>query len=83
MNIIHCFTSSITLQLISVFSKRANEYEKMYYDILNGIEYASLSGPQQLIIKEGLTRAMCFQKAFLINEPERVPTVCQNYTSYL
>ena len=57
--------------------------EQFYNDVLHMAEYAGLPGHQQLIFREGLTRMVCIHKAYLINEPEKVPKECQNYSSYL
>ena len=66
-----------------VCRKWAVKTQQVYDDVLNGAEYATLSVHQQLIIREGLTRNMCIQKAYLIDEPKKVIEECRNYTSNL
>ena len=66
-----------------VYRRRNDQFEKLFHDIQHEKEYASLSRHQKLIIREGLTRWMCIQRAYVINEPEKVTEECKKYTSYL
>ena len=75
--------SSLIILLATACRKFVVKIEEIFYDIMHGVEYSSLSGHQQLIIREGFTRMMCLSKAYLIYEPEKVTDECQNYTSYL
>ena len=69
--------------MLCVCRKVVVKGEQTYVDVLHGEEYASFSGHQQLIIREGFARNVCIVKAFLINEPQKVPKECKNYTSFL
>ena len=69
--------------MLCVCRKVVVKAEQTYDDVLHGEEYFSLSGHQQLIIREGLTRNVCIYKALLINDPEKVTKECKDYTSYL